>query len=159
MAFRNSRIFREIRRALHTRLLLDLAIMATALILLPLSALAATGGQCGTLLPGQGFADNLPGKPTKLALSAADCCAFCHATPGCAYWTWNGLTPGNGLCYAKASDKSGTGSATMVSGGTTAGPPLPPPPPVAVAVQPGHFSSSTLWSSSSNSRNLARQAT
>ena len=38
------------------------------------------------------------------------------------------------MCYAKASNKSGVGSKTMVSGGTTAGPPMPPPPVVTVAL-------------------------
>ena len=98
---------------------------------------AGNRGQCGTLLPGQGFAENLPGKPIKRVLSSADCCAFCHATPGCTFWTWNGLPPGNGFCYAKASNKTGGGSSSMVSGGTTPGPPLPPPPPVVVALLPG----------------------
>lgn len=48
--------------------------------------------------------------------------------------TWNGPPPGNGYCYAKASNASGPGSATMVSGGVTVGPPLPPDPPAVITL-------------------------
>ena len=92
--------------------------MCGASALLVVTLVIGEQGHCGTLLPRQGFAENLPGKPMTLALSAADCCAFCRSTPNCSFWTWNGLTPGNSFCYAKASDKRGGGSATMVSGGT-----------------------------------------
>ena len=86
---------------------------------------------CGALLYGHGYSENLPGKPQSYAESAEECCAFCHATPGCHYWTWNGQPPGNGQCYAKASNKTGGHSATMISGGGRAGP-IPPPPPIEV---------------------------
>ena len=68
--------------------------------------------------------------PPRSALDRSSPSAFCHATPNCAFWTWNGPSPGNGLCYAKASDAPGHASDTMVSGGITPGPPVPPPPPV-----------------------------
>ena len=90
--------------------------------------------QCGVLIPQHGFADNLPGKPLTYATSVAECCHFCHITPGCKHWTWNGPRPGNGYCYAKASNRSGGGSPTMVSGGIAPGPPLPPPPPTAITL-------------------------
>lgn len=89
-------------------------------------------GHCGVLLPQKGFGPNLPGKPTKYALTAAECCAFCHSTGNCSYWTWNGPPPGNGMCYAKASNAIMGGSKTMISGGVTPGPPMPPPAPATI---------------------------
>lgn len=52
------------------------------------------------------------------------CPGFCR--------TWNGNPPGNGMCYAKASNASGDHSSTMVSGGVDTGPAFPPSPPVRV---------------------------
>ena len=99
-------------------------------------------GNCGQLQPGRGFGPNMPGKPTSYALTAADCCAFCHATPNCKWWTWNGPPPGNNVCYAKASNASGPSYSFMVSGGTGPGPVVPPPPPVVIVAGGGGGGSS-----------------
>jgi hypothetical protein len=104
----------------------------TTVLALPVAVAPSSSGQCGELIHGHGFGANLPGKPTQFASTAADCCAFCHATPKCEWWTWNGPPPANGICYAKADNKVATHSATQVSGGVTPGPPMPPAPPVAV---------------------------
>ena len=112
-------------------------------VLLGTTDAAAEGTQCGPLLLGKGFRANMPGKPTKFASTAQDCCAFCHATAGCKFWTWNGLPPGNGMCYAKASSKIGESHPGMVSGGVAPGPPLPPPPPVHVTLDSAKAISTT----------------
>lgn len=108
---------------------------AVALFLLA-SASAGVRGQatCGEALPGRGFTTNMPGKPMQYAQTAGDCCAFCHATTGCRFWTWNGPPPWNGLCYAKATNTTMAGHDGMVSGGIAPGPPLPPPRAAAITL-------------------------
>jgi len=110
--------------------------MTPTLLLVALAVAARDDEKCGPLLWHQGYAENLPGKPLVYAESAQQCCDFCHATAGCQFWTWNGVPPGNGNCYAKASNKTegGGGSATMVSGGIGPSPPLPPPPAVKISL-------------------------
>jgi hypothetical protein len=50
---------------------------------------AGGGGQgqmCGAWAAGVGFGPNMPGNFARFAATAADCCEFCHSTPGCHYW-------------------------------------------------------------------------
>jgi hypothetical protein len=89
--------------------------------------------QCGTLVH-YGFGPNMPNKPMRYALTAKDCCAFCHSLEGCKFWTWNGPSPGNGYCYGKASNVRGESSNTSLSGGVAPGPPMPPPLPTHITV-------------------------
>jgi hypothetical protein len=64
------------------------AMMATllaSLVLLAGTAAAPSQPQCSLLLKGKGYSRNLDGQhgPMRFASSVQDCCAFCHATPGC----------------------------------------------------------------------------
>ena len=109
------------------------AVLTAALLLPPCSGVIGAGSaglQCGEWKFRVGYGPALPGAPSTATHSAQACCAFCHNTSGCLYWTWNGLPPsGNYGCYAKAGNHSGGGSPSMISGGISPGLPLPPAPP------------------------------
>ena len=68
--------------------------------------------------------NDIPDSPQKTK-TAAECCAHCNATTGCAAWTWNG--DGNKFCNPKTACPSPTVNRHTTSGGSNF-PPGPAPP-------------------------------
>ena len=76
---------------------------------------AAPGGECSPRTGTDYVGDDLVNKSTA---SAAECCAFCKATPGCALWK---TTSAHGsLCYLKSGAANPTACADCIVGGSAA---------------------------------------
>ena len=76
---------------------------------------AAPGGECSPRTGTDYVGDDLVNKSTA---SAAECCAFCKATPGCALWK---TTSARGsLCYLKSGAANPTACADCIVGGSAA---------------------------------------